>query len=139
MIRTAESLCDEVGIFRGSSQEFRTAKNPFTAEERTRILKTVFPSDNVSVYPLPDIFIGNTARLGEYVLESVKKYFGMLPDLLVSGLRVLSKTAPKIVGLMPDQSKLSPAFFMRMSRSSSEKFGMFSESSSKSTLLESKS
>lgn len=85
MIRIAECLCDEVGIFLGSSQEFRTFNNPFTAEERTRIIKTVFPSDNISVYPLPDIFIGNESRWGEYVLENVKKHFGMLPDLLVSG------------------------------------------------------
>ena len=85
MIRMAESLCDEVGIFLGSSQEARTLKNPFTSEERTEIIKTVFPSDRVLVYPLPDIFIGNTSRWGEYVLENVKKYFGTLPDLLVSG------------------------------------------------------
>ena len=55
MIRTAEMLCDEVGIFLGSSQESRTVKNPFTCEERTRILKHVFPSERICVYPLPDI------------------------------------------------------------------------------------
>ena len=88
MIRTAEMLCDEVGIFLGSSQESRTAKNPFTCEERTRIIKHIFPSERICVYPLPDIFIGNTAKWGEYVLENVKKQFGMLPDLLVTGKEV---------------------------------------------------
>ena len=85
MIRIAGELCDEVGIFLGSSQEFRTVKNPFTADERTRMIKSVFPSDRVSIYPLPDIFSGNTAKWGEHVLENVKKQFGMLPDLLVTG------------------------------------------------------
>ena len=88
MIQTAVDLCDEVGIFLGSSQESRTIKNPFTWEERKRILKTVFPQDSVSVYPLPDIFIGNTSRWGEYVLDNVRKYFGMLPDLLISGKEI---------------------------------------------------
>ncbi len=85
MIRIAGELCDEVGIFLGSSQEFRTVKNPFTADERTQMIKCVFPSERISVYPLPDVFVGNTAKWGEYVLENVKKHFGRLPDLLVTG------------------------------------------------------
>ena len=41
--------------------------------------------DRVSVYPLPDIGVGNTAAWGDYVLENVMQRFGRMPDLLVSG------------------------------------------------------
>lgn len=84
MIRTAISLCDQVGIFIGSSQEQGTSKNPFSYELRSQILERVF-GDRVQIWPLPDIGVGNTGRWGEYVLKNVVERFGTAPDLLVSG------------------------------------------------------
>ena len=84
MISKALSVCERVGVFVGSSQESRTAKNPYTYEERRSILRTVF-DDRIDVYPLPDIGVGNNSRWGDYVLENVKRRCGQAPDLLVSG------------------------------------------------------
>ena len=84
MIGKAAELCERVGIFVGSSQEYRTAKNPFTYEEREEMLRAVCP-ECVSIFPLPDIGVGNNARWGEYVLKNVLDRFGMMPELSVSG------------------------------------------------------
>ena len=84
MIETALSLCDQVGIFVGSSQESGTRKNPFPYALRKKMLKNLF-GDRVCIYPLPDIGVGNTAAWGDYVLENVRMRFSRLPDLLISG------------------------------------------------------
>ena len=84
MIGKAIALCDRVGIFVGSSQENGTFKNPFSYALRREMLTDVF-GDSVSVYPLPDIGVGNNSRWGEYVLRNVLERFGSMPDLLVSG------------------------------------------------------
>ena len=84
MVNTALQLCEQVGIFVGSSQEALTSKNPFSYEIREEMLHAVF-GDAIRVYPLPDIGVGNNSRWGEYVLRNVLERFGMMPDLLVSG------------------------------------------------------
>lgn len=84
MIETALALCDEVGIFVGSSQESGTEKNPFSYELRVQVLRTLF-GDKIRIYPLPDIGVGNVGAWGSYVLENVKAAFGRSPDLLISG------------------------------------------------------
>lgn len=84
MIEQALMLCDCVGIFIGSSQESRTAKNPFSFEERRDMLLTLFP-ERVQVFPLPDIGAGNNTAWGDYVLQNVVHRFGCVPDLLVTG------------------------------------------------------
>lgn len=84
MIETAVSLCGQVGIFVGSSQESGTSKNPFPYALRREMLNRLF-GERVAVYPLPDIGVGNVASWGDYVLENVEKKFGRMPDLLVSG------------------------------------------------------
>lgn len=84
MINKAVSVCDKVGIFVGSSQESGNNKNPFTYEKRAELLKTVF-GDSIEVYPLPDIYVGNNSKWGEYVLKSVYERFRMYPDLFVTG------------------------------------------------------
>ena len=63
MIETALSLCARVGIFVGSSQESGTRKNPFPYELRRKMLENLF-GDRISIYPLPDIGVGNTAAWG---------------------------------------------------------------------------
>ena len=84
MIDKAIELCDKVGVFIGSSQESLTDKNPFTYEMRECILKKIY-GDAISVYPLPDIGVGNNSKWGDYVMDNVTERFGSMPDLLVSG------------------------------------------------------
>ena len=84
MIRCAASLCDQVGIFIGSSQESGTSTNPFSFEIRKSMLRQLL-GDAVKIYPLPDIGVGNTSAWGDYVLENVRSRFGRFPDLLISG------------------------------------------------------
>ena len=84
MINRAIELCDKVGIFVGSSNESGTSKNPFSYETREDMLKMVFGNE-VFVFPLPDIGVGNNSTWGDYVLKNVVDRFGEMPDLLVSG------------------------------------------------------
>ena len=84
MIRTALSLCRQVGIFVGSSQESGTAGNPFSYETRESLLRLLF-GDQVHICPLPDIGVGNNAAWGEYVLKNVVTHFDRNPDILISG------------------------------------------------------
>ena len=84
MIDKAVALCDRVGVFIGSSQESGTAKNPFDYATRERLLRRIY-GETISVFPLPDIGVGNNSRWGDYVLDNVVERFGELPDLLVSG------------------------------------------------------
>lgn len=84
MIDTALRLCEEVGIFIGSSQESGTYKNPFSFELRKTLLKKIY-GDKIRVYPLPDIGVGNNSTWGDYVLGNIVERFGKNPDLLVSG------------------------------------------------------
>ena len=84
MIRKAIELCDEVGIFIGSSQEFGTAKNPFSYEMRKALICDIF-GESVKVFPLPDIGVGNVPEWGEYVLKNVFDNFSQFPDLFISG------------------------------------------------------
>lgn len=84
MIDKGLEICDRVGIFVGSSQESGTYKNPFSYEIREGLLKTLY-GDRISVYPLPDIGVGNNSKWGDYVLKNVSERFGRAPDLLISG------------------------------------------------------
>lgn len=84
IIDKAVELCDEVGVFIGSSQESGTFKNPFSYSTRKRILKDIY-GDSVKIYPLPDIGVGNNCEWGEYVLQNVREKFDRTPDLLISG------------------------------------------------------
>lgn len=84
MIRTALALCDRVGIFVGSSQEWGTANNPFSYATRERLLGLLF-GGQAEIFPLPDIGVGNNGTWGEYVLRNVVARMGCPPDLLISG------------------------------------------------------
>lgn len=84
IISKALELCDQVGVFIGSSQEAGTNKNPFSYELRKELLENVY-GDLLKIYPLPDAGLGNVPAWGDYVLQNVKERFGRYPDLLVSG------------------------------------------------------
>ena len=84
IIDKALELCENVGVFIGSSQESGTEKNPFTYEMRESFLRKIY-GDAIYIYPLPDAGLGNNSKWGDYVLENVTARFGACPDLLVSG------------------------------------------------------
>ena len=84
MIDKTVELCEEVGVFIGSSQESGTYKNPFSYEFREHILRCVY-GDRLKIYPLPDIGVGNNSKWGDYVLKNAVDKFGIYPDLLISG------------------------------------------------------
>ena len=84
MIEKALELCEEVGVFIGSSQESGTVKNPYPYEVREALLREVF-QDRIKIYPLPDIGVGNNSSWGDYVIENVVDRFGCMPDILISG------------------------------------------------------
>lgn len=84
MIDKAIELCEKVGVFIGSSQESGTNKNPFSYEIREGVLKKLY-GEKISVYPLPDIGVGNNSKWGDYVLDNVIERFRKSPDLLISG------------------------------------------------------
>ena len=84
MIDKAAELCERVGVFIGSAQESGTNKNPFTYEMRESILRRIYGNE-IEIFPLPDIGVGNTSKWGEYVLMSVIQRLGETPDLLISG------------------------------------------------------
>lgn len=84
MIDKAIELCERVGVFIGSAQESGTNKNPFSYEMRKSILEKIY-GDTISIYPLPDIGVGNNSRWGDYVIDNVTERFGESPDLLISG------------------------------------------------------
>ena len=84
MIGKAVALCGTVGVFIGSSQEVGTAYNPFSYETRARLLRKIY-GEEIGVFPLPDLGVGNNAQWGDYVLQNVIAHFGRQPDLLVSG------------------------------------------------------
>lgn len=83
MIRKGLALCDRVCVLVGSSQESGTAKNPFSYELREEMLRRVFGQE-LLIYPLPDIGVGNVTAWGEYVLKNVVDRVGSAPDLLIS-------------------------------------------------------
>jgi len=83
VIEEGINLCDEFVILVGSSEESRTAKNPFSYEERKAYLSRLFPA--ARIYPLPDIGVGNCSKWGDYVVGKVVEYCGKKPDVFFSG------------------------------------------------------
>lgn len=67
----------------GSSDKKRTKDNPFSFEEREKMIHKVFP--DVTVLPLDDIGVGNVPAWGDYLFESIRKTLGVYPDLYVCG------------------------------------------------------
>ena len=84
MIDQAISMCREVAVFIGSSQESGTAINPLSFEQRKELIENVY-GKSVKVYPIPDIGVGNVSEWGEYVLKTVENRCGKAPDLFISG------------------------------------------------------
>jgi len=59
VIEHALELGKRVIILLGSANQPRTIKNPWTWQERAKMIKSVFPAPNVAVYPLRDFKADN--------------------------------------------------------------------------------
>lgn len=68
----------------GSSDKMRTKGNPFSFEERKKMISLVYPK-NVQILPLPDIGVGNVPQWGEYLFKTILESEKKEPDLFVSG------------------------------------------------------
>jgi len=84
IINRALDLCDNVGLFIGSSQESMTKNNPFSYEQRENAIRLVY-GNSITIKPLVDIGVGNNCKWGEYVVSKAVERFGEKPDLFVTG------------------------------------------------------
>ena len=55
-IKHALGIADHVLVIAGSANQPRTPKNPFTADERAQMVKSVFPTDRVNVVGVEDYY-----------------------------------------------------------------------------------
>lgn len=87
LVNTALKMCDRIIILVGSAQEIGTERNPFDIDTRIRMIKEIYPQDNVIVKPLPDLTHEDdiTADWGRYVLKNVKTYIYKVPELMIYG------------------------------------------------------
>lgn len=83
----ALTMCDKLLILVGSAQESGTLRNPFSVETRIKIIKEIYPQDNVIVRGLPDLSNENdiTIAWGRYLLDNVNQIIGKNPDLMIYG------------------------------------------------------
>ena len=88
--------CDEVIIAIGSSQEKNTLENPFSYNERKKMIINVLKKNkikNYKIYPVPDLY--NDKKWVNYIKKNLPKY-----DLVYSGnswtLRCFKKFYSKI-------------------------------------------
>lgn len=67
-------------IVLGSSQESRTAKNPFTLAERLQMLQNLYPpSSNLQIFGIPDI--PNDAEWYDFVMSSLRQHHPEFPPV----------------------------------------------------------
>lgn len=88
LIDTALRVCKRMIIFVGSAQESETMRNPFNYELRKKVIKTIYPQDNVEVYPINDLTHEDdiSPEWGTYLLDNIKKVNnGKLPDIMIYG------------------------------------------------------
>lgn len=80
-------MCEKFVILLGSSNESRTKNNPLTFEERKSLIKAIY-GDRVEVYPIVNIGIGYVPEWGNYIMNTIKFYYGELPDFYIGGIEV---------------------------------------------------
>ena len=83
IIEHALALCDKVLVFIGSSDKEGTKENPFPYSIRYNMLHDIY-KDSISIFPLPDLGVGNVPKWGDYVIENAVKVLGK-PDLILYG------------------------------------------------------
>jgi len=86
LIRKMVDTCDEIIIAIGSSQESKTDKNPFSYEERKKMLEDAFPeSGTFSIMPLADIGAKSKKEWTDYLARELEKNSLALPTHYFSG------------------------------------------------------
>ena len=83
IIEEALKISEKAVILVGSSSESRTKKNPFTFEERKRVIEECF--QNVKIVSLKDIGVGDCEIWGDYLIENVSNVFDKKPEVFVCG------------------------------------------------------
>ena len=80
-------MCDRLLILVGSAQESGTLRNPFSVETRIKMIKEIYPDDNVIVRGLPDLTNENdiSAEWGRYLLDKVHDIIGKNPNIMIYG------------------------------------------------------
>ena len=83
----ALTMCDRLLILVGSAQERVTFRNPFSVETRIKMIKEIYPSDNVIVRGLPDLTNEDdiSVEWGRYLLDKVHDIIGKNPDVMIYG------------------------------------------------------
>ena len=83
----ALTMCDRLLILVGSAQENGTLRNPFSVETRIKMIKEIYPDDNVIVRGLPDLTNENdiSAEWGKYLLDKVHDIIGKNPNIMIYG------------------------------------------------------
>lgn len=85
MISKARVLAEKVIILISSAQESGTTTNPFSYEEREKMVRGIYPEEkykNIIVKPIEDIGVGNNNKWGDYVLKTA----GEDIDLFITGV-----------------------------------------------------
>lgn len=80
--------CDTVIIAVGSAQEYSTKRNPFSYGLRASLIFKSFSwaCPNIIIIPVPDReHPANDASWGDYLLNTVKTYTGLTPDVIYEG------------------------------------------------------
>lgn len=87
LIDSALDHADRILIFVGSAQESGTKRNPFSADLRVELIKTIYSQSNVIVKGLPDMTTEDDIRpeWGRYLLDHAIFELGITPDLMVYG------------------------------------------------------
>lgn len=87
LVDTGLMLCDRLLVLIGSSQECGTERNPLNINTRTEMLRTVYPTDRVMIYAIPDLTDENDIRpeWGDYLMEAVDRYIYKAPELMIYG------------------------------------------------------
>lgn len=87
LVETGLMLCDRLLVLIGSSQEFGTERNPLNINTRTEMLRTVYPTERVMIYAIPDLSNENDIRpeWGDYLMEAVDRYIYKAPELMIYG------------------------------------------------------
>ncbi len=87
IIDIARKLCKKTLILVGSAQESGTFRNPFKVETRKKVIGAVYHQEDMIIGELDDMTNENDIcfEWGKYILDTVKKKYDIVPDLMVYG------------------------------------------------------
>lgn len=95
IINTMIHSCETVIIAVGSAQEYGTKRNPFSYGLRASLIFKSFgwAFPHVMVVPVPDReHPSNDPSWGDYLLNTVKTYTGLTPDVIYEGIEAERST-----------------------------------------------